>query len=115
MNSHYFSKVMLYITHYIALFNVHYTLHYFGKCNVLLTGHYALPLPQACTKVTLRETEKTPHKMSSQDKTPQEKTPQKSPVEKTPHPILGLVEKTPHVIFRLVEKTPQLKKPSFFI
>ena len=61
------------------------------------------------------ETEKTPHKMSSQEKTPQEKTPQKSPVEKTPHPILGLVEKTPHVIFRLVEKTPQLKKPSFFI
>ena len=62
-----------------------------------------------------RETEKTPHKMSSQEKTPQEKTPQKSPVEKTPHPILGLVEKTPHVIFRLVEKTPKLKKPSFFI
>ena len=58
---------------------------------------------------------KTPHKMSSQEKTPQEKTPQKSPVEKTPHPILGLVEKTHHVIFRLVEKTPQLKKPSFFI
>ena len=59
--------------------------------------------------------EKTPHKMSSQEKTPQEKTPQKSPVEKTPHPILGLVEKTPRVIFRLVEKTPQLyKKPSFW-
>ena len=59
--------------------------------------------------------EKTPHKMSSQEKTPQEKTPQKSPVEKTPHPILELVEKTPRVIFRLVEKTPQLyKKPSFW-
>ena len=68
------------------------------------------------TDMVLRgETEKTPHKMSSQEKTPQEKTPQKSPVEKTPHPILGLVEKTPHVIFRLVEKTPKLKKPSFFI
>ena len=59
--------------------------------------------------------EKTPHKMSSQEKTPQEKTPQKSPVEKTPHPVLGLVEKTPRVIFRLVEKTPQLyKKPSLW-
>ena len=59
--------------------------------------------------------EKTPHKMSSPEKTPQ-KTPQKSPVEKTPHPILGLVEKTPRVIFRLVEKTTQLyKKPSFWI
>ena len=65
--------------------------------------------------MNIRETEKNPHKMSSQEKTPQEKTPQKSPVEKTPHPILGLVEKTLHVIFRLVEKTPQLKKPSFFI
>ena len=51
----------------------------------------------------LREREKIPHKISSQ-----EKTPQKSPVEKIPHPILGLVEKTPHPIFRLVEKTPQL-------
>ena len=59
--------------------------------------------------------EKNPHKMSSEEKTPQEKTPQKSPVEKTPHPILGLVEKTPHIIFRLVKKTPQLyKKPSFW-
>ena len=59
--------------------------------------------------------EKTPHKMSSQEKTPQEKTPQKPPVEKTPHPISGLVEKTPHPIFRLVEKTPQLyRKPSFW-
>ena len=62
-----------------------------------------------------RETEKTPHKMISQEKTPQEKTPKKSPVEKTPHPFLGLVEKTPHPIFRLVEKTPQLyKKPSLW-
>ena len=60
------------------------------------------------------ETEKNPHTMISQEKTPQEKTPQKSPVEKTPHPVLGLVEKTPHPIFRLVEKTPQVyKKPSF--
>ena len=62
-----------------------------------------------------RETEKNPHKMSSQEKTPQEKTPQNSPVEKTPHPILGLVEKTPHPILGLVEKTPQLhKKPSYW-
>ena len=75
-------------------------------CNGSVTG--------ACHYIC-RETEKTPHKMSSQEKTPQEKTPQKSPVEKTPHPILGLVKKTPHVIFRLVEKTPKLKKPSFFI
>ena len=52
--------------------------------------------------VLIRIQEKTPNKMSSQEKTPQEKTPQKSPVEKTPHPILGLVEKTPRVIFRLV-------------
>ena len=61
---------------------------------------------------SVRETEKKPHKMSSQ-----ETTPQKSPVEKTPcpHPILGLVEKTPHPIFRFVEKTPQLyKKISFW-
>ena len=58
--------------------------------------------------------EKTPHKMSSQEKTPQEKTPQKSPVEKTPHPILGLVEKTPHPILGLVEKTPQLYKNPHF-
>ena len=50
------------------------------------------------------ETEKNPHKMSSQEKTPREKTPQKSPVEKTPHPILGLVEKTPQLY----------KKPSFW-
>ena len=26
---------MHYITHYFALFNVYYTLHYFGKCNAL--------------------------------------------------------------------------------
>ena len=26
---------MHYITHYFALLNVHYTLHYFGKCNAL--------------------------------------------------------------------------------
>ena len=34
--------------------------------------------------ILYRETEKTPHKMSSEEKTPQEKTPHKSAVEKTP-------------------------------
>ena len=39
---------MHYITHYFALFNVHYTLHYLGKCNALQgITHYTLPLPQA--------------------------------------------------------------------
>ena len=50
--------------------------------------------------------EKTPHKMSYQEKTPEEKTPQKSPVEKTPHPILGLVEKTPSHYFQACGENP---------
>ena len=84
-------------------------------CNTLLYSNYLVIQLNFCagwktTTCGYLGDGKTPHKMSSQEKTPQEKTPQKSPVEKTPHPILGLVEKTPHPIFRLVEKTSQLYK-----